>query len=247
MSTVRKTRKGKTVWVVLGSLLALLVLVGGSLVWHFRDEIKAYQISQKYTSSELEDQLNGNDETIRDAVDAAEGVTVRAPTEEERQALQDGTLSEEELAERLTGSTESGGEPQTPTSGGSATPSDTAKEAYQKQLSALVARVYVLREQYVNTLAGMESAAKAEYHAIPEAERTRSKLLSLVSRYLDQASTLEKECDAKMDGIVSEMEQLIQENNGDMSLLDTVVYSYANEKSLKKAWYMSRLQEKGLI
>ena len=65
--------------------------------------------------------------------------------------------------------------------------------------------------------------------------------------YLSKASALEKECDGKMDEIVSAMETLIKENSGDMSLVDTVVYTYANEKSLKKAWYMSKLEEKGLV
>ena len=50
-----------------------------------------------------------------------------------------------------------------------------------------------------------------------------------------------------MDAIIAQMETLIQANNGDMSLTDTVFNTYVNEKSLKKAWYMSRLQEKGLI
>ena len=33
----------------------------------------------------------------------------------------------------------------------------------------------------------------------------------------------------------------------DMELVNTVAYTYANEKSLKKAWYMIELQRRGLI
>ena len=50
-----------------------------------------------------------------------------------------------------------------------------------------------------------------------------------------------------MDEIVTAMESLIRANGGDMALVDKVVYTYANEKSLKKAWYMSELEKKGLV
>ena len=50
-----------------------------------------------------------------------------------------------------------------------------------------------------------------------------------------------------MDAVIAEMERLIKENNGDMSLTDTVFDTYVKEKSIKKAWYLSRLKEKGLV
>ena len=68
-----------------------------------------------------------------------------------------------------------------------------------------------------------------------------------MSSYLAKATALEKECDGKMDAVIAEMERLIKENNGDMSLTDTVFDTYVKEKSIKKAWYLSRLKEKGLV
>ena len=122
-----------------------------------------------------------------------------------------------------------------------------AEDPYQKELSAIIAKVYVLREDFTMALDNMYDDAKAEYIALPAEKRTKSNLVKMASKYLDKATTLEKECDKRMDAIVADMEKLIQENNGDMSLVDTVVYSYANEKSLKKSWYMSKIQEKGLV
>ena len=121
------------------------------------------------------------------------------------------------------------------------------EDPYQKELSAIIAKVYVLREDFTMALDNMYDEAKAEYIALPAEKRTKSNLMVLASKYLSKATALEKECDARMNAIVADMEKLIQENNGDMSLVDTVVYSYANEKSLKKSWYMSKLQEKGLV
>lgn len=251
MSADGRRKKRKTGRTVLLIVLAVLVLAVGLLAWRFRKEIQAFAISRQYSTAELEGQLADNDQTIRDAVEASSDVTVRAPTEEEREALRDGSLSQEELIGRLTGESAAGSSDSAPeTAAPEEQPAEQAPAEppeYQKQLSALIAQVYVLREEYLAALDNMETSAKADYRALSDSQRTAGKLASLVSDYIGRATRLEKECDGKMDAIIAQMETLIQANNGDMSLTDTVFNTYVNEKSLKKAWYMSRLQEKGLI
>lgn len=251
MSADGRRKKRKTARTVLLIVLAVLVLAVGLLAWRFRKEIQAFAISRQYSTAELEGQLADNDQTIRDAVEASSDVTVRAPTEEEREALRDGSLSQEELIGRLTGESAAGSSDSAPeTAAPEEQPAEQAPAEppeYQKQLSALIAQVYVLREEYLAALENMEVSAKADYRALSDSQRTAGKLASLVSDYIGRATRLEKECDGKMDAIIAQMETLIQANNGDMSLTDTVFNTYVNEKSLKKAWYMSRLQEKGLI
>ena len=251
MSAEGRGKKHKTTRTVLLIVLAVLVLAVGLLAWRFRKEIQAFAISRQYSTAELEGQLADNDQTIRDAVEASSDVTVRAPTEEEREALRDGSLSQEELIGRLTGESAAGSSDSAPeTAAPEEQPAEQAPAEppeYQKQLSALIAQVYVLREEYLAALDNMETSAKADYKALSGSQRTAARLASLVSDYIGRATRLEKECDGKMDAIIAQMETLIQANNGDMSLTDTVFNTYVNEKSLKKAWYMSRLQEKGLI
>ena len=251
MSADGRRKKRKTARTVLLIVLAVLVLAVGLLAWRFRKEIQAFAISRQYSTAELEGQLADNDQTIRDAVEASSDVTVRAPTEEEREALRDGSLSQEELIGRLTSESAAGSSDSAPeTAAPEEQPAEQAPAEppeYQKQLSALIAQVYVLREEYLAALDNMETSAKADYRALSDSQRTAEKLASLVSDYIGRATRLEKECDGKMDAIIAQMETLIQANNGDMSLTDTVFNTYVNEKSLKKAWYMSRLQEKGLI
>ena len=251
MSADGRRKKRKTARTVLLIVLAVLLLAVGLLAWRFRKEIQAFTISRQYSTAELEGQLADNDQTIRDAVEASSDVTVRAPTEEEREALRDGSLSQEELIGRLTGESAAGSSDSAPeTAAPEEQPAEQAPAEppeYQKQLSALIAQAYVLREEYLAALDNMETSAKADYRALSDSQRTAGKLASLVSDYIGRATRLEKECDGKMDAIIAQMETLIQANNGDMSLTDTVFNTYVNEKSLKKAWYMSRLQEKGLI
>ena len=236
------------------TILVLLAVSLAGLFWWQRDNLKAIHAATQHTSAELEEKLEENQQMIQEAVKAAGEVTVGEITEEDRQAFRDGSMTQEQLVERLTNGGE--GEPREepastsrPESDGTPPPESPkpAENTYQKELSALIARVYVLREEYTLALDTMYADAKAEYLALPAEKRTKTHLLKMARGYLSRASALEKECDGKMDEIVRTMEKLLRENDGDLGLVDTVVYTYANEKSLKKSWYMSKLEQKGLI
>ena len=239
---------------ILCTILVLLAVSLAGLFWWQRDNLKAIHAATQHTSAELEEKLEENQQMIQEAVKAAGEVTVGEITEEDRQAFRDGSMTQEQLVERLTNGGE--GEPREepastsrPESDGTPPPESPkpAENTYQKELSALIARVYVLREEYTLALDTMYADAKAEYLALPAEKRTKTHLLKMARGYLSRAFALEKECDGKMDEIVRAMEKLLRENNGDLGLVDTVVYTYANEKSLKKSWYMSKLEQKGLI
>lgn len=240
---------------ILCTILVLLAVSLAGLFWWQRDNLKAIHAATQHTSAELEEKLEENQQMIQEAVKAAGEVTVGEITEEDRQAFRDGSMTQEQLVERLTNGGE--GEPREesasstshPESDGKTPPEPPkpAENTYQKELSALIAKVYVLREEYTLALDTMYADAKAEYLALPAEKRTKTHLLKMARGYLSRASALEKECDGKMDEIVRAMEKLLRENDGDLGLVDTVVYTYANEKSLKKSWYMSKLEQKGLI
>ena len=216
-------------------LLALLLLAAIVFAWWQRDNLKALIAGTQYTSSELEQQMEENRQSIQSTVEAVPDVTVRPPTDEERHALREGTISETELIERLTEKA-----PQE-------TPQPDANLEYEQQLSKLIAELYVLREQYQSILDGMVDEARGEYAAMPESERTKSKLVKWASGYVRRATDLEKQCDAQIDAIAKELTELIRANNGDLELIDQLIYNYANEKSLKKSWYLSQLEERGLL
>ena len=240
---------------ILAGVLAVVLIGLAGVVWWQRDNLKALKQAMQYSSGELEQQLQENQQLIQDAVNAAPEVVIRDVTEEEREALKDGSLTQEELIDRLV-------TPQTPVQSETepqpsvVPPADTTQPEppaptpdpeYQQTLSAIIAEVYVLREKYTIELDNMYAAAKEEYKGMPKSQRTTDKLSKWAAGYVTRATKLEKTCDASMDDIVERMEKLIRANNGDLSLVDTVVYTYANEKSLKKAFYMAKLEEKGLI
>jgi len=262
----KKRTKGRWVLIALAVVLALLAVLA---FWQ-RNNLKAVLDFASLSQEELEEKLQQNDQQIKDTVDALEDVTVRDLTEEERQALRDGSLSPEEITNRLVGwtpdtlppeqtetppaSSDSSEQPPASSSADSSSAAssqmpvqDNRYYEYQQKLSTLIARVYVLREEYLIALDDLQAEAMEDYRNLSSSQKKGSKLADFISKYLSRGTQLEKDCDRKMDAVVREMEAVIKEYGGDMSLVDTVVTTYANEKSLKKAWYMSELQKRGFI
>ena len=118
---------------------------------------------------------------------------------------------------------------------------------YEEQLQAIVDRVYALRAEYLQALDDLQGEAVADYKAIPKSQRNKKAIVNFVSTYITKATTLEKQCDGKMDALVKELTQLQKKYGQSMELVEAVKYTYANEKSLKKAWYMSELEKRGMI
>ena len=118
---------------------------------------------------------------------------------------------------------------------------------YEQQLKALSDKVYALKDSYLKALDDLQAEAIAAYKAMPKEKRTGKALASFVSTYISKGNALEKQCDAKMDALVGELTQLQKKYGQSMELVNQVKYTYANEKSLKKAWYMAELQKRGFI
>ena len=254
---------------ICGIVLAFAVGVGALCVWQWNN-ISAALSFLRFSQEELEEQLQQKDQTIKDAVNALPDVSIRDITQEEKDALRDGTLTQEELIDSLI-------KPQPPKEQpGEQKPDETAvdpepakpdpeplkpkpdpepdpkpkpseQSEYEKQLAAIIAEVYVLREQFLIRLDQLLEEAKAEYKALSPEQRSKTNMVPLVADYMTRGTQLEEECDAKIVEILDRLETLVRENNGDTKLSQTIFDTYVDEKSIKKAWYMAELKEKGLV
>ena len=127
------------------------------------------------------------------------------------------------------------------------TDASTEKSEYDLRLDEIMADANALRDEYVVKLETMYTDAETSLTELVDNEGSDDDVASLVSEYLTEATVLEQQCDAKFDAIVNELEQLIKANDGDKGLLDDLIETYITEKATKKAWYIDRLEEKGLI
>lgn len=247
------SRKRKIVCAVLGGVV---LCASGLAAWQWNN-IGAALSFVRYSQEELESRLDQNDRTIKDAVQNIPNVTIRDVTQEEKDALKEGTLTQEELVQSLIQSEpkleklpenkpeQQGPKPQPEPPQQQEQPIQPSD--YEKKLNELIAKVYVLREEFLIKLDNLQAAAIADYKAIPADQRTTKTVASLVSGYMAKGLKMEKDCDERIKEIVLEMETLLAENEGDLNIAQTVYDTYLEEKSLKKAWYMAELKKRGMI
>ena len=249
--------------IALALILAVLVFLAVFVLRHL-DVFKPLLHSVRYSQSEIETQLEDSRRKVQEVTEKHPEITVRDLTEEEKQALREQTLTQEEAIALITGKkTEEppASEPAEPAQTTEPVPAEpaqtqesvptepsiTQQQLYEQQLSELIAETYLMREEFTQKLDEIEARAKEAYHSLPEEKKTKKELVNFATGYIAEASALEEECNDRMDIIVFKMNQLITENNGDPAILDAVIEAYIQEKSLKKALYFTELQKRGWI
>ena len=115
----------------------------------------------------------------------------------------------------------------------------TDNNAKKDKLIELIAEAYVLRAYYTGCLEEMRASAAADYKALSDENKTRQNQLAIGMNYITLAGDLEVECDRLMDNLISRIEAEIIISGGDKSLVGDIRVCYAEEKSLKKAYYLS--------
>ena len=93
-------KKRRTTILILFAVL--LILIAALCLWQ-RNNLTALKLSLDYSRDDLSQMLEENNKRVDAVSDALDGVTVRDLTEEEKSALLDGSLSGDELIDRLVG------------------------------------------------------------------------------------------------------------------------------------------------
>lgn len=228
MKKTEKKRRRTWLWVLLVVLLVLTAAAFGIYRWQ-ENNIEAVKNYTQYTQEELEVKLQENTQQVQEMLDKALE-TAREVDAKEQEVLVE-PQPEDVPAEQTS--------PQQP-------PAEK-KPNYEELLKAIVDKIYALRSEYVGALEGLEDEGIAAYKAIPAEKRKGKYLVEFASTYISKASKLETDCDKKMDGLVAELEALQKQYGQSDELVQQVIDTYAKEKSLKKAWYMSQLEKRGMV
>ena len=104
-----------------------------------------------------------------------------------------------------------------------------------RSVEDVISEIYLLRAEFLNKIDLMIADGTAEVEATPKEKRTLTFKIELMNRYMDRRNALEKECDARRELLLSELETALRQSGGDLSLIDEVRALYAQEKKLYKA------------
>ncbi len=110
---------------------------------------------------------------------------------------------------------------------------------YNEKVAEYVAKMYVIKSEFLNILNEFETNIKNQYLALPKEQRTTATKAKIVADNMAYVTSLEAQCDARVDAVTKELYELMKANGKDTALVDAIKAAYVNEKELKKAYYIS--------
>lgn len=104
--------------------------------------------------------------------------------------------------------------------------------------SACIAKMYVLKSTFEAELDNLYQEAMSYYGDMSEAERKNAASL-MVKKFYSRALGLERQCDAQVDQLMTDLTVSLKASGGDISIVKKMQQAYKEEKSLKKSYYLN--------
>lgn len=251
----------KTLRVVLIILLILLILFAALCIWQ-RENISALLAAVKYSQEDISTLIEDNEKIVSQALEEYPEFEVPVIAEQEIEALEEGKITQDDLVEIVLGNTsleeviekkeETPETPKTPeapkdepapsvNNASTQTPAQTSTSKNgDEEVAALIAKIYILKQSYDSKLDSLVNQTRVEYWAIPKEQRKNISKQQFIATKAGQALAMEAECDAEVDKVLSELTSVLKAYGKDLSLIDSIRKAYANEKQLKKSYYITK-------
>jgi hypothetical protein len=100
--------------------------------------------------------------------------------------------------------------------------------------------MYVYKAQYTSEIEKIIDSMKKEYSVLSEDQKTTAAKTAIVSKYLNTISAMEAQCDAQVNSLVEQLRQALEKTGQDVSLADSILQAYKNEKEITKSYYISK-------
>ena len=267
---MKKNKVLKIVLIVLGTLVVLLLAAVLGVVLYLRSmaagipetlpDAPADSTQVTLTDDELDKLLSGEislDELTGETAAPSEGeqeAAASAPQEEADASVSsaDTAASPAASASRTESSTasSSGKKENTPAASSSGTSSTAEKPAssaskqeaaYEKEVKALLKRLYSVKARAEAELNSCIAGAKAEFKALPESQQTQARKISIVLARSGRLYAMQAAYDREVESIVSQMRAVLTANGQSTALADQAMASYKAQKSAMYAQLTAKL------
>ncbi len=132
-------------------------------------------------------------------------------------------------------------EPPTEENSAEAEPTPTSppeKTDSNQEASACIAKMYVLKSTFESELDKLYQEAVA-YYGQMSAEQRKNAASLMVKQFYSRATGLERQCDAQVDELMTNLTASLEASGGDTSIVKKMRQAYSEEKSLKKSYYLN--------
>ena len=113
--------------------------------------------------------------------------------------------------------------------------------SYEKEVKALLKRLYSVKARAEAELNSCIAGAKAEFYALPESQQTQARKISIVLARSGRLYAMQASYDKEVESIVSQMRAVLTANGQSTALADQAMASYKAQKSAMYAQLTSKL------
>ena len=117
-------------------------------------------------------------------------------------------------------------------------PKEPQMSSSDVKIAELIGKIYVLEAKFTGKLKSLEQWAIDEYMSV-HPSKYKEKKKELISVGYPKLAALEKECDVKVEEILSELAKELKAAGQGTELVEQIRNSYADKKQLSKSHYIS--------
>ena len=222
--------KFKKRYIFIPLALILIFSISALAYWQW-ENITAIKYMLTNSAEETSQMLKENEKVINNIVEKLSDEGISALPEEAVEMMNNGELTEKDAADIISGKTTID---EVKNKKNNTDESQANSEA--SNISNLVAQIYSLRSSFVGKLDSLIAQAKAEWSAGGVNKK------DFISKYIGLGTSLEGQCDAQFESIISQIKEELKRTGGDESIISELKKAYKNEKTAKKASILSQIK-----
>lgn len=238
----------KAVLIIISVLLIVCVAIG---IWQ-RENIFAVFDAVKYSQEDISTLLTDNEKIVSEALIEYPELNITDIDGDGIKALEEGKITQEEMIDIVMGKTSfkevmKKKEENKNSEGASAgkeynlpETSGTSSSAGNDNVAKIVAKMYILKNSYIGRLDSLIGQAVSEFDALPPEKRTSAAKQRILASKVSRARGLESECNGRVEAVLAELANELKAQGKDLSLVSSIRKAYANEKQLRKSYYISK-------
>lgn len=235
-------------------IIFVILMIGLALFGYIqRNNLKALMYTATLDQEQISQAIEDNEKELLTALGQEDLLDIEL-TEEQKIGITSGLIDPEELAKQIMSeknedstlqNTDEDLQQEAATTLPTKAKTEQAAQSKDSEIDRLIAvqvsKMYVLKSSYIGQLEGLVQQAKSEFTALPEDQRTEASKQRIAQNKLSAAAGLEGSCDAQVYAVVGEIRNLLSQAGRDTSLANQISSAYAQEKSLKKAYYLGQI------
>lgn len=222
--------KFKKRYIFIPLAIILIFSISALAYWQW-ENITALKYMLTNSTEETSQMLKENEKVINNIIEKLSEEGISALPEEAVEMMNNGELTEKDAADIISGKTTID---EVKNKKNNTDESQANTEA--SNISNLVAQIYSLRSSFVGKLDSLIAQAKAEWTAGGVNKK------DFISKYIGLGTSLEGQCDAQFESIISQIKEELKRTGGDESIISELKKAYKNEKTAKKASILSQIK-----